>query len=139
MQFYVILLPYITLLPISWLMENLIIGFTASKDYKIRRKAGPNKCKSFIVTFITTLTIIGCILIMFIIAANKTVTEQRAWSGFFFFFVLQDLLIVPLVYMGFNYILFKLVKRHDMRMKPALHYTLYTQLNRDLEDVYVRD
>jgi len=96
------------------------------------------RCRRVFIYTLTAIMIVGGILSMFIIAANKTVTEQRAWSGYFVFFILQDIIIIPLAYMAFHYALSKMVRMHKFRMNPPLHYRLYTQLNRDLEAVFVK-
>lgn len=74
---------------------------------------------------------------MFIIAANKTVTEQRAWSGYFLFYIFQDLFVVPLAFMTIQYILIKLTKVHSLQMRPSANYRIYSQLNRNLEELFV--
>jgi len=98
-------------------------------------KYGP--LKRFIIYLLTyAMTVFG-IFAMFIIAANKTVTEQRAWSGYLAFFIIQDILVTPLLHMAFHYLLTKMVRMQTFKMNPTLHYKLYSQLNRELEEIYV--
>jgi hypothetical protein len=128
------------------LLSNPSIGFD-NLSSPIRRKRlqrdgkqhnikyGP--LKRFII-YLLTYAMIGLgIFAMFIIAANKTVTEQRAWSGYFAFFIIQDILVNPLLYMILHYSLTKMVRMHQFKMNPTLHYKLYSQLNRELEEIYV--
>ena len=104
---YLILLPYVTVIPVNALFEFLIAVPTEYKDkhlplptvYKVKKYAGIS---------LGVLASLGCIFVVYVLAANKTKEQNDAWMYDFAFVMFQDFFITPLLIMGVQFVLINL-------------------------------
>jgi len=95
------------------------------------------KLKRVTAYIIISTCILVCILITFTIAAQKDSSWQNSWGVYFLFYFLQDILVMPLVFIVIQRILFQVIKIHAIQRNKAFHSFLFTFLNRNLLEVWV--
>jgi len=86
--------------------------------------------------FVTTLIGI-CILITFIIAANKKIDEQFSWTVNFGILLMNDQIVIPLLFFFSQFLLIKLVESKAIRKKPKIEKKLNTIIDDGLKEIFV--
>jgi len=94
---WILLLPYFTVIPINIAFEYLIQIPEASSlpGGKIPKWI---KIKHYFGIFLGILSSLGCTYIIFVLAANKSYHQNRAWKYDFIFTFCQDNFIVPILF-----------------------------------------
>ena len=62
---------------------------------------------------------LGCIYIIYVLAANKTAQQSLSWKYDFFFNLIADFITVPLVYLAFQMIMMKIAYVNANKMNRA--------------------
>ncbi len=81
----------------------------------------------------------SCILIMFIIAANKKADDQFGWVFNLAILMINDLVVIPLVYFIAQYLLIKLIEIKKIRQKPKLANAIDKFIDVGLKEIFVSD
>mmetsp|Transcript_27986 Transcript_27986/g.24676 ORF Transcript_27986/g.24676 Transcript_27986/m.24676 type:complete len:181 (+) Transcript_27986:1168-1710(+) len=102
---YLILLPYVTVIPINRLFECLVAEHP--KYAQMKKLPTCVKVRRVITWIVGIIATLGSVFIIYVLAANKTLEQNDSWKYDFLFVVGQDFIITPLLIMGAQYLLFK--------------------------------
>ena len=136
---YLVLLPFVTIIPIEFLIEWLL-------KVEIKRKKAATKeqknFKHFLGIFkinvgylVAGATLLGSLLAIMIVSANMTPFQRLAWTINFIQLILQDNLLNYVGYLILQYLGIKMY--HHYSHKPKLQKRIHAFLDEQLFEVMV--
>jgi len=83
------------------------------------------------------LVALACILVIFIIAANENANERLNWTVDFLKSLIQDLILTPLFFLAFQYIVVRLMKSAITKRSSKFKYAIGKVLDEHLWEISV--
>mmetsp|Transcript_39062 Transcript_39062/g.34749 ORF Transcript_39062/g.34749 Transcript_39062/m.34749 type:complete len:225 (-) Transcript_39062:502-1176(-) len=136
-NFYLILMPFFTVIPINILFEYLI-----QNPPDINKLSGPArklvKIKYGLGVFLGFISTLGAFYAIWVLAANKTRDESISWTCDFVFIILQDMMLMPLFSILVQYFMIRLVysRGKPTKMNPVKKFMIKFAIDKRLASVY---